>query len=156
MKQQSRPCWKTWTKCRRSPARDAITLLGNIGNKGAVDKLREILSNPNDNARIQSAEALGKLRDPLSLEPLLEALNTRNTLLQETAANALGELGDRRAADALADKIHLTGKIWQPAVYALTQIKDSRAVEPLVELTAAEGKDEDGQLSGKPFETGRT
>jgi hypothetical protein len=79
-----------------------------LKSKGDVDSLRRIVENENSPwlLRGEAAEALGELRDPLALDALVRILQRKEFDLRRfrvVAAWALGEIGDARALQPLID-----------------------------------------------------
>lgn len=74
----------------------AVHLLGELGNRRAVDVLVPLLADAEVNYKV--AWALGKIGDPRSIRPLISALDDSDALVRVGAIQALAEL---RAAEAL-------------------------------------------------------
>ena len=73
-----------------------IEVLGNIEEQAALDPLIELLKDPNDEIRANSAWSLGKLQNKKALESLIIMLNDECPEVRENAAWALGKLNDIR------------------------------------------------------------
>ncbi|MGB7546204.1 MAG: HEAT repeat domain-containing protein [Terracidiphilus sp.] len=146
----------------------AATALGQIKDPRAVDPLMaalKVTAKDNNEAAIKEAEALGHLGSP-ALEPLMAAFKDKDlggyaasglvqmgapavesliatmkgpdTDVGWQAANALGEIKDPRAVEPLIAALQVKDLRWNAAL-ALGEIKDPRAVEPLI--SALQDKD---------------
>lgn len=140
---------KTWrfssalkAKGNAQEAYAAVMELGRLGTDEAVDLLVSALSRQDGVARAAARE-LGRLAHPRSFKPLADFLGSPE--VHESIAGALIQIGPKalevltetlRSEDALARRT---------AARALGEIRDSRAVEPLVEV-----------LQGDPDCTART
>jgi HEAT repeat protein len=109
----------------------AIEGLGQVGSP-AVELLIKLLRDWD--VRKYAITALGKIRDERVLDPLM--LQLRNDEFKDDAVNALVELGQpalSRLIKALKDKDETVRK---QAVLALGRIKESEAIDPLIETLA--------------------
>ena len=88
---------------------EAIKILGENGNKKAVEPLIHALMDEDAGIRRTAAEALGKIKDPKAVEPLIHALKDEKPAIRKDAAIALGEIGDKKALEALK-KLALNGE----------------------------------------------
>ena len=79
----------------------AARALGEIGDKGAVDPLIEMLKAPAGNQRSVAAFALGLLGDSRAVPPLLDALKDPDEKVRASAADSLGWLEAHEAVEAL-------------------------------------------------------
>lgn len=83
----------------------AAIALGNIGHKESIASLVTMLKTSSPDQKIAAAKALGKVGalhgDVSIIPPLLEALNTDNLALKTEVVWALGQLPDRRAYEPL-------------------------------------------------------
>jgi hypothetical protein len=88
-----------------SVAAAAALALGNIGHQQSVSALVEMLKTGSSEMRIAAAKALGKLGalhgDASVIPPLLDALNTDDLAFKTEVVWALGQLPDRRAYEPL-------------------------------------------------------
>ena len=79
--------------------------LGNIGHQGSVTALVHLLNNGQGQSKLHAARALGKIGalhgDASIIPPLLEALNTDDLALKTEVVWALGQIPDRRAYEPL-------------------------------------------------------
>jgi len=107
-------------------SRSASEEIAHIG-KPAVKPLISVLNDESKDVRVraEAANALGKIRDPLSVEPLISALKKDDYDLRKNAAWALGEIKDVRAIEsligALSDK-HYGDDVRENAAKALEKI----------------------------------
>lgn len=128
---------------------EAAKALGEIGDRRATPLLVRILetdpaSTPKPVAhrklQVAAAEALGKIRDPLSYDALAEAaerglgrsFSFEDSAVPEAAVKALGELGDRRASAILMQRESSC------AVEALGKIGDESAIPLLLHRLASD------------------
>jgi HEAT repeat protein len=138
-----------------SRRRHASRILGEIGDRRAVEPLIGMLSNDDswyaataldglgwvpetDGQRVaylialSDWESIVELGEP-AVERLIKALEEDNFQLNLDAAMALGKIGDTRAVEPLINE--LGDKNWnlrKEAAEALGKIDDKRAVEPLI------------------------
>src|SRR5438552_239169 len=113
----------------------AVQALGEIGQP-AVQGLIATLHDKGKEVRQDAVQALGRIRDTRAVEPLVEVLRDEaaSTLIRRLAVQALGGIG-QPAVQGLIATLHDKGKeVRQDAVEALGRIRDTRAVEPLVEV----------------------
>lgn len=115
----------------RTVAADA---LGEIGDRRATAPLVSVLAKDGvETARERAATALGRLKDPASVEPLCLALKDAASSVRCNAASALGELRDPRATPALVEALKDSdARVRTFAADALGQGEDRRAVHPLM------------------------
>jgi hypothetical protein len=67
-----------------------------------TERLIELLRNSgNYRVRVQSAQSLGRIRDPSTVEPLVESLRDEHPAVRAAAALALGRIGSAEAVPAL-------------------------------------------------------
>ncbi|HSB45128.1 MAG TPA: HEAT repeat domain-containing protein [Nitrospira sp.] len=83
----------------------AAIALGNIGHKDSIASLISMLKTGSPDQKVVAAKALGKVGalhgDASIIPPLLEALNTDDLVLKTEVVWALGQLPDRRAYEPL-------------------------------------------------------
>ncbi len=103
-------------------------------------------------ARCYSALLLGSSKDPMAVEPLIRALhrvdaNESRHYVASYAASALGMLGGADATDALIEALgHERPVIRAVSADAISQIRDLRAVKPLIEALKDSTPMEDGNI----------
>lgn len=79
-----------------------VKTLGEIGSDQAVDKICEMLQDPNEDTRIAAATALGSIGDKSAVGALCDALKRDDEAsVHGAVAQALGNIGDKRAVDPL-------------------------------------------------------
>jgi HEAT repeat protein len=114
----------------------SAVMLGDICSRESVVPLIQVLRDKDVNVRHGAAEALGRIGDPAALVPLLELLK-EEFWVQYPAVTALAAMRDRRAVPHLLDL--LGGElITVPAIEALGEIGDPRALIPLEAILAGE------------------
>lgn len=113
--------------------REAVRVLGVIGDARATEPLLGILKGEGSGARVEAARAVGSIGDERAVEPLIEVLTGPGPDLRAAAAGALGEIKDARAVEpligALSDQHEpvrraaypALSKIGKPAVPALIE-----------------------------------
>ncbi|HDR74026.1 MAG TPA: HEAT repeat domain-containing protein [Methanoculleus sp.] len=98
-----------------------------------IADLMATLQNGNSYTRLQAARALGEIGAP-AVGPLVQALTDRGTCFRWTIAIALARVG-LPAVESLIDVVTTRDDpVRNPAVWALAEIGDTRAVEPLLEV----------------------
>ena len=90
-----------------------IEVLGNIEEQAALEPLIELLKDPNDEIRANSAWSLGKLENKKAFEPLIKSLNDKCNEVRENSAWALGKLNDIRAIPFLLKALYDPDEIVQ-------------------------------------------
>src|SRR5688500_8998214 len=129
---------KTWkfssalkAKGNAQEAYAAVMELGQLGTDDAVDLLIRSLSRHDGVARAAARE-LGRLANPRSFKPLADLLGNRE--VHESVAEALIRIGGK-AIDVLTETLRSEDSLARKtAARALGEIRDTRAVEPLVEV----------------------
>ncbi len=115
--------------------RDAARILGELGNKRAVEPLINRLSDSNSNIRSNAAQALKKLNAAKKqmVVGYVEALDSPDLDVRRDAAEALGRLGNKRAVEPLIKALGDPNFcVREHAAEALGRLGDKRAVEPLI------------------------
>ncbi|MCY3023782.1 MAG: HEAT repeat domain-containing protein [Planctomycetota bacterium] len=115
----------------------AAMILGEIGDPAAVTPLCRALESSGEWTRRAAATALGRIRAPEAIAALCNVLADarEDAELRQQCAIALAEIGDRSAVPALCEVLpdRSDGVVYS-ATWALGQLEDGRAVEPLLEL----------------------
>jgi HEAT repeat protein len=112
-------------------------VLGHVKSNKPVDALTSLLEDANERARVQAAEALGKIADTRAVEPLTRTLvSDSNTAVRISIAHALGKIGDSRAVPALAKALKDRDiAVYRAVVKALAKLGGEGAFEPLLEAS---------------------
>lgn len=105
-----------------------------------------LLSGEDTAQRYYAAWYLGYLQDPLAVEALIEALHDESDRtelggypLRRKAAESLGRIGDLRAVPALIEALQCEDiYVREMATWSLAELKDQRAIEPLMFLLRSE------------------
>ena len=102
--------------------------------EAAVEALTHALINDGEfNVRHYAAESLGKIGDAKAVEPLARAMEDSKFLVRDTATQALGKIG-KPAVEALIEGLRNSDEnVRMYAAKALGEIRDIRAVGPLIE-----------------------
>ena len=100
---------------------------------------------------------VGKLQKDKDIDSLLEALEHKDLRIKREAAMALGGIKDPKCVNQLVSKISVSGfmpssevALWGDIAWALGEIGDGKAVEPLKDLQKVELSSSIG--SGGSFE----
>jgi HEAT repeat protein len=107
----------------------AIEAMGQVGSP-AVETLLRLLRDWD--VRKYAILSLGKIRDERVLDPLM--LQLRNDEFKDDAINALVELGEPSVPKLIAALKDRDETVRKSAVLALGRIKNSDAIEPLIEM----------------------
>lgn len=121
----------------------AATVLGRWGGEDAIPDLSSLLSDPDQEVRYRTIEALGEIRklDHALLEQIASLLNDPDSNIRMHAALTLGKCRYRPAAGLLADRLsdpHHT--VRGPAAWSLGEIGDESTLAALFEALADEGE----------------
>ncbi len=110
----------------------AASVLGDLGDRGAVEPLVGALQDESWQVRHLAANSLGLLADRRAVQPLIAALGDPSWQVRHLAAWSLGRLGDLEAVDplikALGDE---RPNVRHTAAWALGDLRDPGALEPL-------------------------
>jgi hypothetical protein len=128
-------------KAGESPKRNVniIRALGELFSAAAGPDLRALLHDPNPEIAAAAAIALGNIGHQDSVAALIEALQTGSPPLKLAAAKALGKVGalhgDVTIIPPLLDTLNTDDlALKTEVVWALGQLPDRRAYEPLLAL----------------------
>ncbi|QXE91034.1 HEAT repeat domain-containing protein [Geomonas subterranea] len=111
----------------------AMEVLVKLGGE-AVPRLNGLLFDGDEEIRNFSAVMLGDIGSREAVEPLIRALADPDSNVSHSAAEALGKIGDRSALVPLLEL--LKGDFWlqYPAICAIGELRDYRAVPHLLPL----------------------
>lgn len=99
----------------------------------ALLPLLSALDDEDENVRLWSTEALGKLVDPDAIDPLIHMLQDKRPIVRAHAVVALGNIGDSRAMDALTSLLQdEDGYVRHRVLYAISQIGGPALFDVLV------------------------
>lgn len=123
----------------------AAMALGKICESSAVEPLIKLLQDRDSTVRYEAAEALGLLGDKRAVEPLIQCLEDPHSTVRYRAALALGALKAESSVLALLQLLTNGGSPddYFAAVRTLGELRDERAVEPLLSLYEKVTDDED-------------
>ena len=111
----------------------AARILGELGDARAVVPLIQALKDECWMSRFWAAIALGQLKDHRGVAHLIDTLQDEQNEVQQMAAWALVQI---KAVEPLIQALkHDDVRVRMRAAWVLGEIKDSRAVEPLSQLT---------------------
>jgi HEAT repeat protein len=114
----------------KSRAAHALGLIGDA----AVDPLIRALREGDGNLRWGAAIALGKIRDTRAIEPLIRALADKYENVRAEAATSLAGIGKPALAPLLQFLKFSGGSARLEVVTALGELKDSDAIQPLIQM----------------------
>jgi len=118
----------------------AALALGSIGEP-AVNPLLRALREGDGNLRWGAAIALGKIRDPRSIEPLIRALADKYENVRAESASSLATIGKPALGPLLQFLKFSDGPERLEVVTALGELHDTDAIQPLIQML--ENADED-------------
>jgi HEAT repeat protein len=111
--------------------------------KTTVDRWGKTVDRGKRSARLNAAEALGKIGNERAVEALIKAVeDDPDDVVQWIAIEALGKIGDTRAVEPLIEALEkwdMTKRM--AAAEALGKIGDTRAVEPLIKVLSDSNQD---------------
>jgi HEAT repeat protein len=111
----------------------AAEALGKIGDKRAIDPLIEALEDKN--VQRKAVEALGELRASRAVEPLIALLKVQSINdFDNDIVVALTEIGQPAVDHLIAGLKDINRNVRGEVTKALGEIKDKRAVDPLIEV----------------------
>jgi HEAT repeat protein len=88
-----------------------------------VDCLKKLLSNPDDELKMNAIESLGIIKEQSAIDDLLGIVNSPNRLVRIRAIQALGTLKSKKAIPKLIDNLKLESHdMWKFAFNALKKI----------------------------------
>ncbi len=119
------------SKGNSQEAFSAVIELGRLGSDKAVALLIESLARKDGVAR-SAARELGKMQSERAIQPLVDLLGEAE--VSKAVAEALLSFGAKAVGPLLEVLKSGAGDARQMAVFALGEIRDKRAVEPLIQL----------------------
>ena len=118
--------------------RAAVTALGDLKSKRAIDPLIDVLQDDNVDLAKAAAEALGKIRSEVAIEPLIGALQSPSADVRKVAADSLRRVGRPRHGAHRGGAQRRRGSCAAGASRSLGEIADGRALNLLVRSLADE------------------
>lgn len=132
---------------------NSVMLLGEIAEKRAVEPLTEMLTFHSDDLavdsirlRLESATALGSIRDPLAAPALIDALRDPSPQVRERSALALYELGPGIADQLIKVLMDKDADVRINAARLLGEFEDAESVEPLSKAVTVDMADDNAWL----------
>jgi len=119
----------------------AAHALGLIGEAAVIPLIRA-LREGDGNLRWGSAIALGKIRDTRAIEPLIRALADKYENVRTEAATALAGIGKPALTPLLQFLKFSDGAARLEVVLALGELKDTDAIQPLIQMLENENEEE--------------
>jgi HEAT repeat protein/phage-related protein len=118
-----------------------IVALEELSDRIPIKELIESLKDPYPNNRLMAIRALGRSKDPRSVNPLIEIIGKESGNIKQAAVEALGDIKDKMAVDPLIQSLkNAENYIKEAIVIALGSIGDKKAVEPLVQVLECSNK----------------
>jgi len=111
-----------------------VNILGKIKDNRAVMLLIDAIIDKSRIVRSQAAIALGNIKDPCAISPLINALHDRNAHVREVVSKALVEIGKSAVQPLIMAFQEGDIKFRSAIISILGEIKDDRAVIPLIEI----------------------
>jgi HEAT repeat protein len=125
----------------------AVAALGEANDPSVTPQLRALLDDPAEMVAVEAIEALGKLKDPVSVAPMLSRMVDKQREKQaDTIARALAHVDTPEAWSGLiatASDRNAPFQARRSSILALGSAHHAAAVPPLASIVANEG-DEDG------------
>jgi len=108
----------------------AITVLGESGDRRAIEPLIQMLRAAHVLLRMNAAKALVKFNEPQVITALLESLNDRDELVQSWVLTSLGALGNREVVRPIVAFLEHTPSpdMRYMAIRALGSLGDPQAI----------------------------
>lgn len=114
-------------------AASAIEALGMIGDPGVAIVLARFMEDSKDNdVKRVAAEALGRLKDPMTIPALIEGLKSGSWQVQAPSRWALVQIGKPAVPDLIGLLSLELGDAPRLAAEALGELKEPTAVKPLL------------------------
>lgn len=110
----------------------ASAVLASIADDRALPPLLRALASHDWIVRMHAAKALGRVKDPCSVQALIPLLQDKVKAVREEAATTLAAIGDAAFPALLKALTHQDWLVRLHAVEALGKTKSGRAVEPLL------------------------
>ena len=111
----------------------AACLLADIKDKSTVPALIEALKDTDYKVRMRAAEALGNIGDSSAIHPLVALLGDSNSSVWVTSAKAIVKIDYENKVDLVIEMLN-DEKNYDGAAYTLGELKDKKAVEPLLKI----------------------
>ena len=111
----------------------SLSMLVEIGDD-AVDELINGLSNSDKNIRKNCAKALGEISNPKSIDALIKSLSDDNKWVRRESSSALSRMGSEAVEPLIQCLDDVDWRVKGAAAWALGNLKDERAIEPLFRL----------------------
>lgn len=118
----------------------AISVMTAWGPK-ITDLIIKRTESDSENQRIYACNILGDIKDPKAVDTLLSLLTDEDGNVRFAAAEAIGKIGSKTATISLLHYLHSRmDEPWEqfPLILTLGEIKDERAVLPLLHLAENE------------------
>lgn len=120
----------------------AVRGLGRFGDQRAIPFLVEALSDTASIVRLRAVESLSQMGEPSLWAPVSEMLKDASAGVRSVAARALGDMHSLRAIDELIPLLQsdIESDLLE-TVNTLGRLGDPKAIKPLMEMQAREGRD---------------
>lgn len=100
----------------------------------SIDPLISALSSRKKNIRLNAAKLLGVLNNPKAIDSLILTLRDSNKLVRREASTSLSRLGAEAVDPLIAILNDEDWRVRGAAAWALGNLNDEKAIEPLEEL----------------------
>ena len=112
----------------------ASTVLASIADERVLAPLIAALGNKDWIVRMHAAKALGRIKNPDSIDPMIPLLQDRVKAVREEATAVLAAAGDEAVPPLLKALTHSDWLVRLHAIEALGKMRAPAAVEPLLSL----------------------
>lgn len=110
----------------------ASAVLASIADDRVLDPLVRALTSGDWIVRMHAAKALGRIKDPASVQPLIPLLQDKVKAVREETSSALAAIGEAAIPALLEALTHEEWLVRLHAVESLGKTKSQKAVEPLL------------------------
>lgn len=117
----------------------ASTVLASIADARVLDPLARALRSSDWIVRMYAARAMGRIKDPGSIQSLLPLLQDHVKAVREEASSALAAIGEAAIPALLHTLTHQDWLVRLHAVESLGKTKSPKAVEPLLSALFNDG-----------------
>jgi HEAT repeat protein len=142
------PLIKTFKDNDTALKAEAVKALVAIG-RPSIGPLIETLKDEDGMSRQEAAAALGGIGDPGAVEPLVSAFQAGDSDVRRATVNALVKINSNSTMDSFLQILkdqNQSGEIRVDAAWALGELGDVRAIEPMMQVLA-DSKESKLQLS---------
>jgi HEAT repeat protein len=117
----------------------ASGVLASIADGRVLDPLVQALRSPDWIVRMHAAKALGRIKDPGSIQSLIPLLQDNVKAVREETSTALAAMGEAAIPALIKSLTHQDWSVRLHAVESLGKTKSPKAVEPLLWVVTHDG-----------------